>query len=67
MKGLEEAIAQQRAKVEALARRINPRLTPDDVLSPVDFPELAGDPAFNYEDGILAGLLSARAVLRGDL
>ena len=60
---LDEAIAQQRAKVLALAARINPRLTSDDVLSPADFPELAGDAQFNYEDGILAGLLAARAVL----
>ena len=64
MKALEEAVAQQRAKVLALARRINPRLTADDVLSPADFPELADDPAFNFEDGVLAGLLSAKAILR---
>lgn len=61
---LDEAIGQQRAKLAALARRINPRLTDDDVLSPADFPELANDPQFNYEDGILAGLLMAQAVLR---
>ncbi len=64
MKELGEAIAQQRAKVLALARRINPRLTGDDVLSPADFPELAGSPAFNFEDGVLAGLISAQAILR---
>ena len=64
MSELDEAIAQQRAKVLALARRINPRLTDDDILSPMDFPELASDPQFNYEDGILAGLISAQAVLR---
>lgn len=61
---LEEAVVQQRAKLLALARRINPRLTDDDVLSPADFPELANDLQFNYEDGILAGLLAAQAVLR---
>ena len=61
---LDTAIAQQQAKLLALARRINPRLTADDVLSPADFPELTRDPLFNYEDGILAGLLSAQALLR---
>ncbi len=61
---LDQAIVQQRAKLLALARRINPRLTEDDVLSPADFPELSRDPQFNYEDGILAGLISAQAVLR---
>ena len=48
MDPLEEAIVHQRAKLQAVANRINPRLTADDVLSPADFPELAGDPLFNY-------------------
>ena len=64
---LEQAIEHQRAKLLALATRINPRLTSDDVLSPADFPELAQDPQFNYEDGILAGLLSAKAILSAPL
>ena len=57
-------IAQQRAKVLAIARGINARLTEDDILSPQDFPELADSPRFNYEDGLLAGLLSAQIALR---
>jgi hypothetical protein len=61
---LEEMIAQQRAKVLALARSLDPRLTGDDILSPDDFPGLSSDPRFAYEDGILAGLLSARAAIR---
>ena len=64
MDELDRAIDQQKAKLLTLARRINPRLTADDVLSPADFPELVADPMFNYEDGILAGLLSAQAILR---
>jgi hypothetical protein len=60
---LDEAIAHQRAKLMAVASRLNPRLTPEDVLSPADFPELAQDPLFNYEEGLLAGLISARALL----
>jgi hypothetical protein len=59
-----ELIAQQEARLRACATRINPRLTPDDVLQPHDFPELARDPGFNYEDGVLAGLRSADAALR---
>ena len=39
---LEEMIAQQRARVLAHARRLNDRLTDDDVQQPHDFPELAG-------------------------
>ena len=60
----EEMISQQRAKVMGIARSLNPRLTADDVLSPLDFPELAGDGRFNYEDGLLAGLISAQIAVR---
>lgn len=63
---LEEAVAQQRAKVLALARRIHPRATPDDILQPMDFPALARDPQFNFEDGVLAGLMSAKTILQAE-
>ena len=61
---LSALIAQQEAKLAAYATRINPRLTADDLRQPHDFPELAGDPGFNYEDGILTGLRSVEAALR---
>jgi hypothetical protein len=61
---LRELIAQQEGKVAAAAGRINPRLTADDLLQPHDYPELARDPGFNWEDGVLAGLRSAEAALR---
>ncbi|HEY2386920.1 MAG TPA: hypothetical protein VGK30_08165 [Candidatus Binatia bacterium] len=61
---LSELIAQQERKVRAYAARIDPRLTSDDLLQPHDFPALARDPGFNYEDGVLAGLRSAAAALR---
>lgn len=67
MQVMDELIAQQRAKVAAWAARIDPRLTADDLLQPHDFPALARDPAFNYEDGLLAGLRSAEAALRAAL
>ena len=57
-------ITQQETKLRAFAARINPRLTADDLLQPHDFPELARDPGFNYEDGMLAGLRSAEAAIR---
>jgi hypothetical protein len=63
----EQMIAHQRGRVLALARALNPRLTEDDILSPDDFPELCGDPRFTYEDGLLAGLLSAQMALRAHL
>ena len=58
---------QQRAKVLAVARSLNARLTEGDILSPHDFPELAESPRFNYEDGLLAGLLSAQIAMRARL
>jgi len=61
---LAELIAQQERKLRAYAARIDPRLTPDDLLQPHDFPALGNDPGFNYEDGVLAGLRSAAAALR---
>ena len=52
------------ARVLAIARSLVPHLTEDDVLSPDDFPELSADPRFAWEDGLLAGLLSAQMALR---
>ncbi len=61
---LAEMIAQQRARVLAHARRLNPKLTDDDVQQPHDFPELAGSPEWNYEDGLLAGYQAVQAAMR---
>lgn len=61
---LGEMIAQQRARVLQHARRLNPKLTDDDVQQPHDFPELAGSPEWNYEDGLLAGYQAVQAALR---
>ncbi len=60
---LDRLIELQRAKCLALARRLKPGLTEDDLTQPHDFPELLGSWHWNYEDGILAGLLSARALV----
>ena len=61
---LDEMIEQQRARVLEHARRLNPTLTDDDVQQPHDFPELAGSPEWNYEDGLLAGYQAVQAALR---
>lgn len=64
---LDEMIAHQRAKVLKLAREAVPHISPEDVLNPNDYPELKAHPRFDYEDGILAGLLSAQMALRAEL
>ena len=60
-------IRQQRAKVLKLAREAVPNIGPEDVMNPHDFPELKVHPTFEYEDGILAGLVSAQIALRAEL
>jgi hypothetical protein len=58
-----ELEAMQRRKVLALARRLRPGLTLEDVANPHDFPELA-DPDWQYADGTLAGIQSVLAAVR---
>ncbi len=63
---LEKMIGQQRTKVLRLAREAVPNMGPDDVLNPHDFPQLKAHPTFEYEDGLLAGLLAAQMALRAE-
>ena len=60
-------IDQQRQKVLRLAREAVPNIGPEDVLNPLDFPQLKAHPTFEYEDGILAGLVAAQIALRAEL
>jgi hypothetical protein len=61
---LTEMVAAQEAKVLALARRLVPHLTAEDLLNPHDFVPLVESALFNYEDGVLAGLRAAGAAIR---
>lgn len=58
--------AQQEEKVLALARRLRPGLTAEDVRNAHDYTELR-DADFNYEDGMLAGLNCGLSALRARL
>jgi hypothetical protein len=62
-----ELIEHQKKRVFEHARRLNPRITEDDVQQPQDFPELYGNPEWQYEDGILAGYLAAQMAVRARL
>ena len=64
---LDQMTTQQRTKVLRLAREALPYLTPDDVMNPNDFPELHAHPTFDYEDGLLGGLLSAQMAMRAEV
>ncbi len=61
---LEEMIEAQRARLLALATRLLPSVTAEDLLQPHNHPALSANPDFNFEDGILAGYLAVRAALR---
>ncbi|HEX2582943.1 MAG TPA: hypothetical protein VHL30_02380 [Chlamydiales bacterium] len=60
---LEQLIEGQKGKLLHSAKRIVPRITPDDLLQPNDFPELEHHPHFRYEEGILDGMQVVRAAL----
>ena len=61
---LDQMIEQQRRKRLELAKRLDPTLTEEDLDQPHDWPALAGSWHWNYEDGVLAGLLAAQLTLR---
>ncbi|HEY7490384.1 MAG TPA: hypothetical protein VIH59_04670 [Candidatus Tectomicrobia bacterium] len=64
---LERLISQQRDKVVEVALDILPQLTPEQTQNPQDYPEIAADAMFNFEDGFLAGLMSVRQALRSNI
>jgi hypothetical protein len=63
----DELVEAQRAKTLALARRIDPSLTVDDLFQPHDHPKIATHPAYQFEDGVLAGLLAAQTAFRAKM
>ncbi len=60
---IEQMVAFERQKLLDLARRINPLLTPEDILQPQDFEELEQNPEFRYQEGVCIGLESALSAL----
>lgn len=60
---LEKRIESQRGKVLETAHRLIPNLTVEDLRNPDDYPALRRSEGFNYEDGTLSGLLTARTLL----
>jgi hypothetical protein len=51
------------SKVFALARRLKPGLTLEDMRNPHDFPEL-NDQDWHFEDGVLSGIQSVLSAVR---
>jgi len=63
---IEEMISGQQQRLRALAARIAPHLTGEDLLQPHDHAEVRDHPDFQFEDGVLAGYLAVRAALRAN-
>ena len=61
---MSELIENQKKTLLALAVRIVPGVTDDDLLQPNDFPVLENHPEFRYEEGVLHGFLAAFAALQ---
>lgn len=61
---LKELIEKQQKDLLKCAHQIIPHVTQEDLLQPNDFIELENHPHFRYEEGLLAGLLSAQMALR---
>jgi hypothetical protein len=64
---LEIMIVHQRKKVLELAQRIRPGLTEEDIRNVHDFPDVYADPFYQFEDGQLSGLISAKIALKAEL
>jgi hypothetical protein len=64
---MEEMIVQQRERTTRIAQRIQPNLSEDDLRDPHSFPQVNSRPEFAYEDGLLAGLISAQVALQREV
>lgn len=60
----EELIQHQKRKLLKTAKEINPYIVEDDLMQPFDFPELENHGEFRYEEGVLAGVLTAYAAIQ---
>ena len=67
MEVVEELVSYQKRKVLELAQRIHPGLTEEDVRNIHDYPDVYGDPIFQFEDGQLAGFVAAQIALKARL
>lgn len=61
---LDQMEEQQKAKVIALARRLKPGVTAEDIRNPHDFPDL-DDTDWHFEDGQLTGIQCVRFAMTG--
>lgn len=59
----DELAKSQLQRMLKYAKNFFPSITEDDLWQPNDFPLLEEDPLFRYEEGVLSGILQAKAAL----
>ncbi|MFN0064764.1 MAG: hypothetical protein ACKVOH_00855 [Chlamydiales bacterium] len=60
---LDELVALQEKTLLKMGRQFVPTLTEEDVLQPMDYPQLEYNAPFRYEEGLLAGMHSVRSAV----
>jgi hypothetical protein len=60
---MNEILETQQEKVLKCGQTFRPNLTSEDVLQPVDYPELEYNPHFRYEEGVLEGIHTLRSAI----
>ncbi len=63
----EDLVFGQEQKLLAIAQKIVPHVTLDDLWQPNDFPSLEEHPEFRYEEGVLHGIRIMITALRAKL
>lgn len=61
---LQELIDYHRSKMIHMSQQKIPDLTSEDLLNPDDYSEIVTDPDIMHQDGIVAGVLSAKILVR---
>ena len=63
----EDLESYQRARVLKTARKLDIRITSEDIFQPQNHPSLINSGPYNFEDGQLAGIVSARVAVIAEL
>ncbi len=60
---IDEIVEGQKLKLLNCGRAFVPTLTSEDVLQPIDYPQLENNPHFRYEEGVLEGIHTVKSAL----
>lgn len=60
---LDEMIQKQELRLRNIGEQIIDNLTSEDLLQPMDYPELEQSPEFRFEEGVLMGMGEMKAAI----